>query len=335
MATPAPAPGLLENLKLNIPAISNLQANLQANKDLQVIDQAAVKLIDQLPIVMVSVLAGLALIVVGWLACGWLATRLNTVLVKAHVEETLAAFLASTARFVLFFTIFMLALSLFGIGSTTLAALVGALGLAVAFALRGTLGNIAGGLMLMVHRPLKVGDWVENTTVSGTVKRIGLFSTEVNTIEFIRVFIPNGLLWENNLRNHTYNRMRMVKVEFGLGHEVDIWRAFGIIKRAMVANPLVLKTPEPHLAVDTLTEHGVMCTLEAWVRTEDRKVLRSTLLLDVMDALREEDIRMAYQDKKPAKAPASEAQRLKRERKGSKAGAPVAKAGKVTPKPKG
>jgi len=204
----------------------------------------------------------------------------------------------------LFFSIFITALSMIGVSATSMAALLGAMGLAVGFALRGTLGSIAGGIMLMVHRPLKVGDFVENIgpngNVSGTVKRIGLFSTEVNTPEFIRVFVPNVMLWETTLRNHTYNRMRMLKVEFGLGHEVNVWEAFGVIKRAISANPLVLKTPDPTLNVDSLGEFGIMCTLEAWVRTEDRKVLQGTILLDIMDALREAGIRMAYQDKNHA-----------------------------------
>ncbi len=288
--------GLLDNIKLSIPDISKLPVSAEIKQ----IDKAAGQVFDQLPMMVVNVVLGLMLIVAGWLLCSWVASKVNHWLVKAHMEETLAAFLASTARFVLFFSIFVAGLSVVGVSSTTLAALLGAMGLAVGFAMRGTLGSIAGGIMLMVHRPVKVGDYIEAgmgpNMIGGTVKRIGLFSTEINTKEFIRAFIPNVTMWETLLQNHTYNRMHMLRIEFGLGHEVNVWEAFGVIKRALTANPLVLKTPEPNLSVENLTEFGIMCMMEIWVRTEDRRVLRGTVLLDVMDALRENGMRMAYQE---------------------------------------
>ena len=291
-----PTPGLLDNIKLSIPDISKLPVSAEIKN----IDKAASQMFDHLPMMMLNVVLGIMLIVGGWLVCSWVAGKLNHWLVKAHMEETLAAFLASTSRFVLFFTIFVTGLSVVGVSSTSLAALLGAMGLAVGFAMRGTLGSIAGGIMLMVHRPVKVGDYIENgigtSLIGGTVKRIGLFSTEINTKEFVRVFIPNVMMWETLLQNHTYNRMHMLRVEFALGHEVNVWEAFGVIKRALAANPLVLKTPDPTLSVENLNEFGISCLLEVWTRTEDRKVLRGTILLDVMDALRENGMRMAYQE---------------------------------------
>ena len=293
-----PVQGLLENikLKLNIPDMPKLPVS----PEIRHIDKTASQIFDHLPMMVFNVVLGTLLIVAGWLVSSWVAGKVNHWLVKAHMEETLAAFLGSTARFLLFFTIFVTGLSLVGVSSTSLAALLGAMGLAVGFAMRGTLGSIAGGIMLMVHRPVKVGDYIENgignSLIGGTVKRIGLFSTEINTKEFVRVFIPNVMMWETLLQNHTYNRMHMLRMEFGLGHEVNMWEAFGIIKRALAANPLVLKTPDPVLSAEHMNEYGTMCMLEVWVRTEDRKVLRGTLLLDVMDALREAGMRMAYQE---------------------------------------
>lgn len=292
--------GLLDNIKLSIPDVSKFPAKLSVSDEIRHIDKVAGHFFDQLPALMFNIVVGLGLILAGWALCSWIASKLNHWLVKARLEETLAAFLASTARFTLFFSIFITGLSLLGVSSTSLAALLGAMGLAVGFAMRGTLGSIAGGIMMMVHRPVKVGDYIETGTapnsVGGTVKRIGLFSTEVNTREFVRVFVPNVMMWETLLHNQTYNRMHMLRIEFGLGHEVNVWEAFGVIKRALAANPLVLKTPEPNLSVEHLNEFGIMCLLETWVRTEDRKVLRGTILLDVMDALREAHMRMAYQE---------------------------------------
>lgn len=301
---PTNTPTLLDNLKDSIPGVTIPSFdNLPIAPQIKTIDRTFDRFVDQVPNVMFNLSLGLLIIVLGWLLGGWVAVRLNRLLVRARMEETLAAFLASTARFALFFTFCTIALAVVGVSTTTMAALVGAIGIAVGFALRGTLGNVAGGIMLMVHRPFKVSDWIENqvgpVTIAGTVKRIGVFSTEVNTSEHIRVFIPNAMLWENNVQNHTYNRMRMLELTFGLAYGTDVRKAFEIVKTTLIANPLVLKNPEPMLGVDTFEKDGVMCKLDVWARTEDRRMLRDTVLIDVMEALHAADIRMAHEEALP------------------------------------
>ena len=292
----------LKNAVPDLPDIRDIPSDkLPITKEIRYIDKTVSTVIDQAPAATLKVGIGVLIIVIGWMLTGWFAVRLNRWLTKARMEETLAAFLASTARFVLFFNIFIIALTVIGVSSTSLAAVIGAIGLAVGFALRTTLGSIAGGIMLMAHRPFKVGDWVEITSPqgspSGTVKRIGLFSTEINTQEFVRVFVPNAMMWEGVVRNDTYNRMRMLTLHFGLGYEVDVRNAFKIMKGIFSANPLVLRSPEPTLGVDSFGDHGIVCVLQVWVRTEDLTALRHGILLDVMEALGKAGIRMAHMDK--------------------------------------
>lgn len=300
--------GILSNLKVNIPNVSQLPANMPLTKEIKYIDRTIEKIFEQTPIAVLKVGVGVLIIVLGWMLAGWVGSRLSRLLERAHVEPTLASFLGSTSRFIIFFNIFIIALTFIGVSSTSLAALLGAIGIAVGFALRGTLGSIAGGIMLMVHRPFKAGDWVEITSPtgspSGTVKRIGLFSTEINTPEFVRVFVPNAMMWEGVVRNDTYNRMRMLKLDFGLGYEVNVRDAFKVITNALAANPLILKTPEILLTIEKFEEKGVMCALNVWVRTEDRRTLRNTVLLDVMEALQKADMRMAFMDKPEGPLPA-------------------------------
>lgn len=300
---------LLQSIKANVSEFASLPVKSPISKEIKYIDKLTEQIIEQTPWVVLKVGFGVMLIMLGWVVSGWIATRLTRWLLRAHMEETLANFLASTARFVLFFNIFVVGLTVIGVSSTSLAALLGAIGLAVGFALRNTFGSVAGGLMLMVHRPVKVGDWIEltnpNGSPSGTVKRIGLFSTEINTKDFVRVFIPNAMMWETVLRNDTYNRMRMVKVEFGVGHEVNVRKAFDIVKDVLAANPLALKSPEAVLAVENFAEAGVMCSLEVWTRTEDRRALRNTILLEIMEALGNAGMRMAYHEKAAEKKAAN------------------------------
>ncbi|PZP39831.1 MAG: hypothetical protein DI585_02945 [Pseudomonas fluorescens] len=294
--------GILENIKVNVQdlSISNTIAKLPIATEIKQIDRTFERVFDQLPYAVMKLSLGVAIIILGWIISGWVASKMNRLLSRAHMEETLAAFLASAARFMLFFSIFPLGLSIIGVSGTTMAALLGAIGLGVGFALRNTIGSIAGGLMMMVHRPMKVGDWVEYTnppnTVGGTVKRIGIFSTEINTPEHIRVFVPNVIVWENVLRNHTYNRMRMLKFAFRLRYDTDVRAAFDILKARAVANPLILRNPEPVFSVERFEETAVMCNVDVWVRTEDRKALTDTLLLDMMETLRKHNIVLAYKN---------------------------------------
>lgn len=293
---------LFENLKDAVPDLAALQqSKLPLTKEIKYIDRTVNTVIDQAPATMLKVGFGVVIIVLGWMLTGWLAGKMNRWLIKAHVEVTLASFLASTARFVLFFNIFIIALTFIGVSSTSIAAVLGAVGLAVGIALRNTIGSIAGGLLLIVHRPFKVGDWIEITTGNGspqgTVKRIGMFSTEINTPDFVRVFIPNAILWENVMRNDTYNRMRMLKMDFRLHYQADVREAFEVIRGVLAAHALVLKSPEPVLGIEGFNEHAVLCMMQVWTRTEDRLPLKYGILLEVREALKAKGIRMAEIDR--------------------------------------
>ncbi len=295
---------LLQTIKDNVSEIAKLPVAAPLSKEIKYFDKLTDQIIHQTPWVMLKLGLGLMVILLGWIVSGWLASRLTRWFLSARMEETLANFLGSIARFVLFFNVFVVGLTVIGVSATSLAALVGAMGLAVGFAMRNTLGSIAGGVMLMVHRPMKTGDYIEitspNGSPAGTVKRIGMFSTEINTRDHVRVFVPNAILWESVLRNDTYNRMRMVNVEFGLGHETDIKKAFDIVRSVVAANPLALKNPEPNLTIESLVEAGVMCNAEVWCRTEDRREMKVSLIIDLRQALTAAGIRMAYHDDKNA-----------------------------------
>lgn len=228
--------------------------------------------------VALSVLLALVLIAFGWWFSQRVATWAQSGLQKARIDETVAAFLGSTLRFIIFFTIFVLALTTIGVSPTSVAAILGATGIAIGLALKGTLGHVASGLMLMAHRPFKVGDWVETEKVEGAVKRTGLFSTEINTLDNRRVFIPNTVLWDNVLINHTYNRIRMIKFTFTLPYQHDTEKAFALIRKLTQNHKLILKDPAPRLGVYNLTLNGAECELWVWLKVENYAELRSTFL---------------------------------------------------------
>jgi small conductance mechanosensitive channel len=285
------AEGILNNLNLSVPDLGKL-ADFSA--ELKHIDKTAGKMLDQTPSLLLNAALALALIVGGWVLSRWLAGQMQNVLVRMRVEETLAAFLGSMARFIVFFACFVAGLSFVGLNSTSLAALLGATGLAIGLAMKGTLGHVASGMMLMVHRPFKVGDWVQTGDLSGTVKRIGLFSTEINTQDFVRVFIPNTQLWDGALQNSSYNRMRMIKFSIRLPLEADTAEGLRIMLRVVEGNQLILKNPAPTLGVDSFSPYGVECIVWVWVRGEDYGKVRYDLLLRLKEALEEEGFHLPY-----------------------------------------
>ncbi|RYG59927.1 MAG: mechanosensitive ion channel family protein [Alphaproteobacteria bacterium] len=295
---------LLQTIRDNVSEIAKIPGSVPISKEIKYIDKVTDQIIHQTPWVVLKLGMGLLLIMLGWMISGWIASRLTRWFLRARMEETLANFLGSITRFMLFFNIFVVGLTVIGVSATSLAALLGAMGIAVGFAMRNTLGSIAGGVMLMVHRPMKTGDYIEitnpNGSPAGTVKRIGMFATEINTRDHVRVFIPNSILWESVLRNDTYNRMRMVHIEFGVSHKENIRDAFNVVRGVLTANPLVLKNPEPNLAIEKLNEAGAMCIAEVWCRTEDRRAIKETLIIEIIEAFAKAGMQMAYPDEKKA-----------------------------------
>ena len=284
------AQGLLDSISLTVPDMHRLALPISM-KD---VDKTASHMMAQLPGILLHTVIALAVTVFGWWFSIWIAGHIQTLLVRMHLEETFAAFLASMMRFAIFFAAFLTGLNMIGFNSTSMAAVLGATGLAVGLAMKGTLGHVASGMMLMVHRPFKVGDWIQSGEFSGTVKRIGLFSTELNTHEFVRVFIPNTLLWENTLQNYTYNRMRMLKFTLRLPLDCDIAHALDVMRESIEADPLILKTPEPKLGVDSFSAYGAECIVWVWVRTEDYGAVRYSLLISLQKILSDAGITLAY-----------------------------------------
>jgi small conductance mechanosensitive channel len=282
--------GLLDSLSATIPL--HLPDTITkvvplTPSDLKHLDKTTAQVLDHSSEVIFRISLGIVIIVLGWVVSSWLASVAQRALIRLHVEETLAAFLGSTLRFVVFFATLIAGMGIMGVNSTSLAAVLGAAGLAIGLAMKGTLGHVASGMMVMVHRPFKVGDWIQNGDFSGTVKRIGLFSTEINTQDFVRVFIPNSVLWENPLQNYTYNRMRMIKFAIRLPYDADVRAALKTMNKVVSDEPLILKTPEPKLGVDTFSAQGIECIVWVWVRTEDYGKLRYDFLMRLKEALAE------------------------------------------------
>lgn len=291
MADPTPIHmTTIENLKLNIPEVAQDLTRMALNGAPKgtTPDKVVGYIVDRTWDVALHASMAILIVTAGWLISSWLASRTQHIFVKMHMEETLAAFLGSMLRFLVFFSALIAAVMLVGVNTTSMAAVLGATGLAVGLALKGTLGHVASGVMLMAHRPFRVGDWVETTGgMQGNVKRIGIFSTEVNSIDNRRLFIPNSNLWENVIQNHSYNRTRMIEFKVPLNYLDDIEKGIDVIKATLDADPCILKMPAPIVGITAFQALAAECSIRVWFKREDYVTVQFGTLGHIKTALDE------------------------------------------------
>lgn len=216
-----------------------------------------------------SVLVALLIWIVGrWLA-RVLAGFVQRLLLRAKVDPTLAGFFRNLCYAGLVAFVAIAALSKLGIETSSLIAVVGAAGLAVAFALQGSLANFAAGIMIITFRPFRVGDAIEAAGVAGSVEEIQIFSTVLRTADNKRVFVPNSAITGGNIVNVTANPTRRVDMTFGVGYGEDLGKVRRTLERILAENPKVLRDPAPVIAVGALADSSVNVHVRPWARTPD------------------------------------------------------------------
>ena len=192
----------------------------------------------------------------------WLAKRVQNLIIKLsskspHLDPTLFKFLASIARFVIIAFLVIGVLGIFGIERTSIVALLGAAGLAVGLALQGAMSNLAAGVMLMLFRPYKVGDFVEVAGKFGNVEEIDLFTTILQTFDNQQIVIPNGKIWGEQIINHSHHPVRGVEMKFNVAYGDDIDKARSTIMGVLNSHPHVKADPAPFVEVETLSPRSV------------------------------------------------------------------------------
>ena len=210
------------------------------------------------------------ILVVGWTAANWARRGLEAALARLPIDLTLKPLIASVVRYAILILTFLLVVQQFGVQTTSLIALLGAAGLAVGLALQGTLSNVASGVMLLVLRPFRVGQFVEVANGrQGTVREIGLFTTLLITRDDVYVSIPNSQIFGTVSLNYTHERMRRVVFTVPVDWVNDVDMVEKTIAQTLIANPLVLKEPAPTAVVLELRDYAVVMRARAHVRSPD------------------------------------------------------------------
>ncbi len=213
-----------------------------------------------------KVLAAVAVLLIGLWISKMVTKGLRKALTKARVDETLANFLGNLAYMVLATIVAVSAVQSLGVPTTSFVAIIGAAGLAVGFALQGSLGNFAAGVMIMLFRPFKVGDWIEAAGHSGSVEEIQVFMTLMKTGDNKRIILPNSEVTGGSIVNYSTKETRRIDLEIGIGYGDDIQKAREVLARIMKEESRVLGTPETTIAVAALGDNSVNFVVRPWVK---------------------------------------------------------------------
>jgi small conductance mechanosensitive channel len=188
---------------------------------------------------------------------------------KANTEPTLAQFLANLVSVGLKALLLISVASMVGIETTSFIAILGAAGLAVGLALQGSLANFAGGVLVLLFKPFKVGDFIDAQGVMGTVAEIQIFNTVIKTGDNKRIIVPNGSISNGIITNFSAEETRRVDFVFGIGYDDDIAKAKGVLERLFTSDERVFSDPAPLIVVSSLGDSSVNITVRAWAKASD------------------------------------------------------------------
>jgi len=216
-----------------------------------------------------KVVTALVILIVGWIIIGLIVKTSKKLMQKKGLDVTLQNFLASLIGWALKILLFVTIISQLGIATTSFAAILGATGLAIGLALQGALSNFAGGVLIMIFKPFKIGDLIEAQGVLGVVKEIEIFTTKITSPENKLIIIPNGTLSNGNITNYSEEGKLRVDLTIGVSYDADIKQTKDILMQVLTDNSKVLKDPAPTVNVSELADSSVNFAVRPWATPEN------------------------------------------------------------------
>ncbi len=216
-----------------------------------------------------KVLTALVILIIGLFAVKIAVKFSKKIMTKQSIDLTLQKFLGDLVSWSLKALLFVTVISQLGVATTSFAAIIGAAGLAVGLALQGSLSNFAGGAIIMIFKPFKIGDLIEAQGITGVIKEIQIFTTHLNTPGNKLAIIPNGTLSNGNIINYTAEGKLRIDLTFGVSYDADIKQSKEVLMKVLTTNSKVLKDPAPSVNVSELADSSVNFAVRPWVDVAD------------------------------------------------------------------
>ena len=211
----------------------------------------------------------IAIFVIGKWVVKIVVNLLGKALAKSNTDEILVDFILSISRTLMMFIVIIASLSQLGVDTTSFIALIGAAGLAIGLALQNSLQNFAAGVMIVLFKPFKTGDFIEAAGVVGVVEQVGIFTSNLKTGDNKQIIIPNGSILNGPITNYSAKETRRVDMVFGIGYDDDLRKAKEILEQIVSEDERVLKDPAYTVALSELADSSVNFIVRPWVKSAD------------------------------------------------------------------
>lgn len=242
----------------------------------------------------IKVIGAILVLIAGRIVAGWARKLVRKTMTRSKTDPAIIGFTSAIVYYLVIIFAVVAALGNFGVETASLVAVLGAAGFAIGFALQGSLSNFAAGVMLLVFRPYKIGDYVDAGGAAGTIRDMGIFTTEMTTPDNIKIMIPNSKIFGDTIKNITANDTRRVDMVFGIGYGSSIEKAQEIIQQAFESDERVLKDPAYQIAVAELADSSVNLVARPWVKTSDYWDVKFDLTRKIKEAFDAQDIEIPF-----------------------------------------
>jgi len=243
----------------------------------------------------IHVFFALVIFFAGRLAAKYAVKLLRGLLRKSNLDEILVNFIGSLCHMAFLIFIIIAALHELGVDTTSLIAILGAAGLAIGLALKNSLQNFASGILLILFRPFKIGDFVETAGTTGIVEEVSIFNTVLKTLDNRQVIIPNGMIYNDKIINYSAKDIRRIDLIFPIGYEDSLQKAKEMVASLIREDERILKEPEPFIGVGEWAENGVKLYVRPWVKTSDLWAVKTELLEKIKLSFDAAGISIPYQ----------------------------------------
>ena len=259
------------------------------------ITQAVGKLLDSSVDIGLRLLGAIAIYLIGKYIIKWLNKLFEKLMIRRKMDPTVTSFLKSLINILLYLVLALSIIGQLGIKLTGIAALIASAGMAVGMALSGNLSNFAGGLLILVFRPFKVGDYIESSAgASGTVKEIQIFHTILVTPDNKTIYAPNGNLSNGVITNYSMKDLRRVEWNIAVEYGTDFNKVEQVVKNIIAQNPMIVQTPEPSILLGELADSSVNIKIRVWVKTDDYWAVNFQMNKDIYETFNKEGIEFPF-----------------------------------------
>ncbi|MEN5436627.1 MULTISPECIES: mechanosensitive ion channel family protein [Sphingobacterium] len=271
--------------------MQNEQLNTFENKAEKFVDSA----ISYAPSIISAILSAVLILFLGLWLIKMIKKLIDKIFIKRNVDPSIRVFLGSIVNWILKILLFIVVVSQLGVQTSTFIAVIGAAGLAIGLSLQGSLSNFAGGVLILLFKPFKAGDYISSSTgVSGTVKVIDIFNTRLITPQNQLIVIPNGELSNSNITNYTELQTRRTWFDIGISYNADLRKTKTLLLEVIRNNEFAYSEPAPDVVVTNLGDSAVNLSIRVTTSNENFWAMQEQLIIDCKDALDKEGIEIPY-----------------------------------------